>query len=433
MIPSSPSEADSQSETTGQLETSAAARVVSDLASIENTIALNTTARDVFKAFSASATVPGAVVLDAQGGLRGLISRRRFMEIFSQPYRTEVYFSRPLENLLREEFGSPLCLNAQDSIDVAAEAALAREQHMFYEPIAVRHTEGRFTILEPQQLLLALANQYKYQFRELQATKDSLVHSEKLASLGGLVAGVAHEINTPIGVSLSAASYLAEQIDVFGKALATNQVRKADLNELVSNTQEASGIILRNMERAATLISSFKQVAADQTSESRRIFDLKQSVGDILFSLGPSLKHSAVNLHQFVDEGIEMDCYPGALAQILSNLVLNALVHAFGPERSGNIRIAAALAARGNAITLTVEDDGVGIPAENLPRVFDPFFTTRRNQGGTGLGLHIVHNLVYNTLGGSIKVFSAVGQGARFEMRIPRVTPFQIGTKVSYI
>ena len=117
----------------------------------------------------------------------------------------------------------------------------------------------------------------------------------------------------------------------------------------------------------------------------------------------------------------------------MSNLVLNALVHAFGPERSGNIRIAAALAARGNAITLTVEDDGVGIPAENLARIFDPFFTTRRNQGGTGLGLHIVHNLVYNTLGGSIKVFSAVGQGARFEMRIPRVTPFQIGTKVSYI
>jgi signal transduction histidine kinase len=326
-----------------------------------------------------------------------------------------------------------LCLDANDSIDVAAEAALARDQRLFYEPIAVRHAIGHFTILEPQQLLLALANQYKFQFRELQAAKDSLVHSEKLASLGGLVAGVAHEINTPIGVSLSAASYLSEQIEVFSKALATNQLRKADLTDLVGNTKEASGIILRNMERAATLVSSFKQVAADQTSESRRIFDLKQSVGEILFSLGPSLKHSAVSLHQSVDEGIEMDCYPGALAQILSNLVLNALVHAFGSGRSGNIRVTATLASRGNAIALTVEDDGAGIPPENLARIFDPFFTTRRNQGGTGLGLHIVHNLVHNTLGGSIKVLSTPGQGARFEMRIPRITPVQAGAKLSYI
>jgi signal transduction histidine kinase len=384
------------------------------------------TPREVFQHFAVSPGIPAVVVLDAQGALSGLISRRRFMEIFSQPYRTEVYFSRPLATLLIEEFQAPLCVSAQESIDVAAQAALSRERELFYEPLAVASDDGRFTVLEAQELLHALANQYKYQFRELQVAKDSLVQSEKLASLGALVAGVAHEINTPIGVSLSAASYLADEIETFEKKLAANQVRKVDLADLVDNTKAGSAIILQNMERAATLVKSFKQVAADQTSELRRVFDLKQSIGEIFFSLEPSLKRTAVKLEFDVPESIEMDSFPGALAQIMSNLVLNALVHAFESEAQGSIHIKANTVAHSDEVKLVLQDDGVGISPDNVTRIFDPFFTTRRNQGGTGLGLHIVHNLVYKTLGGSIKVFSQPNEGTRFEMRVPRVAPVQV-------
>jgi signal transduction histidine kinase len=399
------------------------AALVSDLRTVEHSIALNASAREVFQSFRESPAMSGATVVDPAGALLGLISRRRCMEIFSQPYRMEVYFSRPLETLLNDEFPFPLCIAASATIDVAAQDALARPRHLFYEPIAVDHGGGCFSILEPQELLHALAIQYKYQFGELQSAKDSLVQAEKLASLGGLVAGVAHEINTPIGVSLSAASYLADKISAFNVALTSNQVRKADLNALVADTIEASDIILRNMERAATLVSSFKRVAADQTSESRRIFDLKQSVGEILFSLGPSFKHSGIQIEQSIDDDIEMDSYPGALAQIISNLVLNAQTHAFGVEAIGTIRITASLSSNKGEIKLSVHDNGCGIDAENLARIFDPFFTTRRNQGGTGLGLHIVHNLIHKTLAGSIQASSTPGSGTRFDIRIPRVTP----------
>lgn len=396
---------------------------VGSLNAIESCMPLGATAREVFNLFSSAGETPGVVVLNVDGKLRGLISRRRFMEIFSQPYRAEVYFSRPLETLLAHEFPAPLCILAMDSIDAAAQQALARERELFHEPIAVEHADRRFTILEPQELLHALANQYKFQFRELQITKDNLVQSEKLASLGALVAGVAHEINTPIGVSLSAASYLAGQIEAFEKTLAANLVRKLDLQNLVDNAKAGTALILHNMERAATLVKSFKQVAADQTSESRREFDLQQSIGEILLSLQPTLRKTGVKLQLDVPQGIRMDGFPGALAQIVSNLVLNALVHAFRPDGIGLVRVWAGAGAHEGEVKLVLEDDGVGIAPENLGRVFDPFFTTRRNQGGTGLGLHIVHNLVYKTMGGSIKVISQPGLGTRFEMRIPRIAP----------
>jgi signal transduction histidine kinase len=403
----------------------ASAVQVGELQMVAHAVSLENSARSVFQTFARFPELPGALVQDQNKHLHGLISRRRFMEIFSQPYRAEVYFSRSLEVLLRDEFAQPLCVGATQSIDSAAQQALARDRHNFYEPIAVDLGGYEYRILELQELLHALARQYKFQFQQLQSVKDSLVQAEKMASLGELVAGVAHEINTPIGVSLSAASYLSEQIEQFDRTVAQQQVRKTDLTAMVQNTREASGIILRNMERAAELVRSFKQVAADQTSESRRTFDLAETVQDILFSLGPSLKHSGVRLQHRVETGIEMDCFPGALAQIISNLVLNSLVHAYDDGDEGTISVEADRSATGDEVIVSVSDDGKGIAPHNLSRIFDPFFTTRRNQGGTGLGLHIVHNLVHGSLCGTIRVTSTLGAGARFEVRIPRVTPVQ--------
>jgi signal transduction histidine kinase len=402
----------------------APASLVGDLPTSECYVALNAPCKKVYARFVSDALIPGVVVLGTDGDIRGLMSRHRFMEVFSQTYRSEVYFSRPLELLLREEFAVPLCVPSDASIAAVAEAALQRPRDRFNEPVAVAYPGTVFKVLEMRDLLLALANIQTYQYQQLQVALNSLVQAEKLASLGGLVAGVAHEINTPVGVSLSAASHLVDQVDHFSKLLQRQQIRKADLESFVQGSREASGIILHNMERAAALVRSFKQVAVDQTSETRRRFDLQQTVGEILFNLGPSFKHSAVELRQNVEGGIAMDCYPGALAQILSNLVLNGLVHGFDDAAPGTIEVLGTHLANGQDVEISVRDNGRGIAPPVLGRVFDPFFTTRRNQGGTGLGLHIVYNLVRNTLGGSITVHSTVGQSTCFTIRIPRVAPY---------
>ena len=397
--------------------------LVGELSTFECTIALQTPCRQVYGMLTSNALIPGVIVLDVHGDICGLMSRHRFMEVFSQSYRSEVYFSRPLEKLLKEEFPPPLCVAADHAIAIAADAALQRPRERFNEPLAVDYGAKQFRVLEIRDLLHALANIHAHQYAQLQVALDSLVQAEKLASLGGLVAGVAHEINTPIGVSLSAASHLVDQVDSFARLVERQQVRKTDLQTFVSGTREAAGIILNNMERAAGLVRSFKQVAADQTSESRRTFDLKQTVGEILFNLGPSFKHSAIELSSHVAEEITMDSYPGALAQIVSNLVLNAMVHGFQEGEAGIIQVTADLLPSHQAVQLRVQDDGRGIPADVLGRVFDPFFTTRRNQGGTGLGLHIVYNLVRNTLGGTISVNSTHGQGTGVVIQIPCITP----------
>jgi signal transduction histidine kinase len=401
----------------------APAATVGDLPTFACSVLVSVHCKQVYAMFVSDTLMPGLVVQTASGELCALLSRQRFMEVFSQTYRREVYFSRPLESLLRDKSFEPLCVPAEATVALAAELALNRSRERFNEPIAIDYGLGTYKVLETRDLLLALANTHAYQHSQLQVALDSLIQAEKLASLGALVAGVAHEINTPVGVSLSAASHLNERVLGFGKLLEGQQIRKADLNDFVAESREASAIILHNMERAADLIRSFKQVAADQASESRRQFDLQHAIGEILFNLGPSFKHSKVILAQTIDEGIAMDCFPGALAQILSNLVLNGLSHGFEEGMEGVIHVSAALLVNGREVEIRVQDNGRGIAPDILGRVFDPFFTTRRNRGGTGLGLHIVYNLVRNTLGGRISVQSILGQGSTFVIRIPCTTP----------
>jgi signal transduction histidine kinase len=256
---------------------------------------------------------------------------------------------------------------------------------------------------------------------ELRQTQESLLQSERLASLGSLVAGVAHEINTPVGIALTSASVLKDATDTLAAQVGEGAIRKSDILRYLETAGESTRLIMNNAYRAAHLIHSFKQIAVDQVSEARRRFGLEEYIGEVVSSLQPKLKQTPVRLTVDCPEEIELDSYPGALAQVITNLTLNCVEHAFEPDTGGNIDIR--VRCDGPLIEMRVSDDGKGISPEMLDRVFDPFVTTRRGQGGTGLGLNIVFNLVVKQFGGSIAVSSVLGQGASFVLRIPRVAP----------
>lgn len=251
----------------------------------------------------------------------------------------------------------------------------------------------------------------------LRQAQGQLVMSEKLAALGGLVAGVAHEINTPVGVALSATSTMAEKNRVISDLFATGEMKRSDLTEYLESTREGVEMSLINLNRASDLIRSFKMVAADQVSESRRSFNVCEYVGQVLLSLRPKLKRTAHRVEVVCDEDLVIDSYPGAFSQILTNFIVNSLTHAFGEKEEGLMRIE--IAKNDGMLNLTYSDDGCGIAPEFQDRIFDPFFTTARAKGSTGLGLHIVFNIVTSTLGGTITCCSAPGQGTTFQVRMP--------------
>jgi signal transduction histidine kinase len=255
----------------------------------------------------------------------------------------------------------------------------------------------------------------------LQATQSELVRSEKLSALGSLVAGVAHELNTPIGNSLTVASTMLDQTREFSQAMASGLTR-SKLENYVANTSEGTGILMRSLRHAADLVASFKQVAVDQTSVNRRRFDLHDTVEEILLTLGHSIRKTQHTVHSHIAPHLSMESYPGPLGQVLTNLINNAMVHAFEGIAHGVITISAQLQGDSH-IKITVQDNGVGIPVANLERVFDPFFTTKLGRGGSGLGLNIVYNLVREALGGTVTVSSEPGQGACFTLVLPLRAP----------
>jgi signal transduction histidine kinase len=257
----------------------------------------------------------------------------------------------------------------------------------------------------------------------LTATQETLLIAEKMASLGQLVAGIAHEINTPIGTALTAASFLSEKTRALHEAIASNRLKRSTLSDYAEMARDSTGFILSNLTRAAELIHSFKQVSVDQTSDERRRFDLGAYLEEILISLHPRLKRGNHTLTLDCPEKIEMDSYPGALFRIFTNLVVNALTHALegNPDRPTGCMVLTARPDGPDHVLLTFSDDGQGIAPEHLTRVFDPFFTTRRSEGGTGLGLNIVYNLVTQTLKGSITITSTLGAGTSLTIRLPRL------------
>ncbi len=265
---------------------------------------------------------------------------------------------------------------------------------------------------------LAAANkELQTALENLRQTQGQLVMSEKLAALGGLVAGVAHEINTPVGVALSATSTMAEKNRVISELFASGEMKRSDLTEYLESSREGVDMSLINLNRASDLIRSFKMVAADQVSESRRSFNVREYIGQVLLSLRPKLKKTPHRVEVECDEELVIESYPGALSQILTNFIVNSLTHAYDEGQTGLIRIE--VAKSDGTLTLTYSDDGRGIDPKAQDRIFEPFYTTARARGSTGLGLHIVFNIVTVTLGGTVTCCSAVGQGTTFQVRIP--------------
>lgn len=254
--------------------------------------------------------------------------------------------------------------------------------------------------------------------QHLEQTRKDLIESEKLAALGGLVAGVAHEINTPVGIAVSTASYLSERTQAAQVTWREGHLEPAAQQQYFSDAQESARLLLSNAQRVARLVANFRQLAVDRISEERRPFDLRACVDDTLRDLKPRLDEAGVALQVDVPAGIAMDSYPVALAQVLTNLTVNALQHAF--TAGGSIAITARLG-DDDAVQLRLRDDGQGIDAALRDRVFEPFFTTRRMLGGTGLGLYIVNQLVTRQLGGSVVLEAATSRGSCFDMRLPRV------------
>ena len=289
---------------------------------------------------------------------------------------------------------------------------MARAVEVFREnAIAKRKTEDE---------LRASKEKAENALHELSAAQQNLIDAERLAALGGLVAGVAHEVNNPIGISLTVASSFARRTEAFEDELkAGNGLRRSQLDEFVRTSRDAAQQLVGNLHRAGELIQSFKQVAVDRSHAERRTFNLSEATYQIIASLRPALKKASIALSVEVPENLVIDGYPGSYGQILTNLFLNAGTHAFADGRSGTIAISAK--PRGNDdIEIIFADNGAGMTPDVQRQAFDPFFTTRRNEGGTGLGLHIVYNLVTQQLGGRMMLDSRPGQGTTFRIIMPR-------------
>jgi signal transduction histidine kinase len=257
--------------------------------------------------------------------------------------------------------------------------------------------------------------------QHLEQTRTSLIESEKLASLGGLVAGVAHEINTPVGIVVSTASYLNDRTRALQTAAKTATLERATVEKYLRDAGESARLLLSNATRLGQLVLNFKQLALNRASEERHRFDLREHVEDTIRDLQPRLSDASVAVRVDIAPGIEMDSYPIALAQVIANLVVNSLQHAFEPgDRTGQITIRGQLH-EGDDVEIEYSDNGRGIAPALAPRVFEPFVTTRRLLGGSGLGLFLVNQIVTRQLNGSLHLDNGAGRGVRFSMRFPRI------------
>jgi signal transduction histidine kinase len=254
----------------------------------------------------------------------------------------------------------------------------------------------------------------------LHRSQEELARNAAKATLGTLVASVTHELATPLGNSLITASTCADLGKRFAQLVESGTLKRSDLTGFLQEIREGSDLIERNLHRAVELVKAFKQVAADQASEQRRRFTLAAVVQEVLDTLGPSLRRQPHRVEVDIPEDIQLDSYPGALGQVLINLINNAYLHGFEGRVRGTVHIAAQ--ARDGSVLLRVADDGVGMSQALMAQLFQPFFSTKIGRGGTGLGMSIVENLVKKTLGGSLTVESTLGQGTTVLIRLP-VTP----------
>lgn len=332
--------------------------------------------------------VAGAITLTASGGVK-----KPFL-VYIAPVATQG--AQSLVTSLLDQTDRFAAQAAQEAINQALEARVAERT---------------------SDLTLAL--------QRLQDTQADLVQSENLASLGSMVAGIAHELNTPIGTAVTVASTLHGRVADLRHVIANDGLRRSTLTDFLTDSEEMADLILRSIERAATQIHSFKQMSVDRTSERRRQFVLKDLVHDVVMSIRPSLPPARITIVQTVDADIVCDSLPGPLGQVLTNLIQNAAVHGFGERACGTITIHAELKQSDNdtRVVLTVHDDGVGMSEHTRHHAFDPFYTTRLGHGGSGLGLSISHRLATAVLGGSLAIESTPASGSCFTFCFRQVLP----------
>jgi signal transduction histidine kinase len=251
--------------------------------------------------------------------------------------------------------------------------------------------------------------------------EKQIIKLEKLSEVGGLVAGVAHEVNTLIGVCVTAISFQLKKVTAMEESFKNNKIGKNDFQEFLSLLSDINSIIFSNLERVSVFIKDFKRVSVDMTHEECMNFFVKKQIDSILNALSPQLKQTKHKINVICDENLEISSFPGSFSQIITNFITNSLIHGFDEQQSGNISITAEKYQ--DYVQLVYSDDGKGIPSENLDKIFNPFYTTKKSQGGTGLGLNIIFNIVTKTLKGTITCKSTESKGTSFIIKIPLQTP----------
>jgi len=335
----------------------------------------------------------------------GQPSRQQFLEIENyleqhQHHQFEWVFTRPTgQSIWVEIILTTITLNNQDVV------------HVVWRDISDKKTlEGQ--ILKRNNELESKNSELNQVIDELNLAQDKLVASEKMASLGGLVAGIAHEVNTPVGIGLTASSLFIDLTNELEKKYLAKTMSNQYFSDYLKSALEAANLIYRNLDRTAELVQSFKQISVDQSSDERRSFNVLKYINGILLSTHHIMKNSNLNISVICCDRLVIDSYPGAFSQILSNFLINSSIHAYPQHQAGAIIIK--LKNNNGAITLSYQDDGRGISPEHLKRIFEPFFTTNRDFGGSGLGLNIIYNIVSNRLNGKIECHSTVGFGTEF-------------------
>ena len=256
---------------------------------------------------------------------------------------------------------------------------------------------------------------------QLQQAQSQLIESEKLAALGGLVAGVAHEVNTPLGIAVTATSVLSETLDSLRQQFTAQTLTSQQFSDLLAQASDSTQMLVNNLQRAARLVRDFKQTAVDQVSEARSQFQVEQVLRALIASLHSETRKVPVEPLLECPSGLQMNSLPGVLTQVLANLILNSVRHAFADQAAPLIEIR--LQEQGEQVLLDYRDNGCGVPESLRERIFEPFFTTKRGSGGSGLGLNIVYNLVTRKLGGKLEFSSQPGQGVHFRLSLPRELP----------
>jgi signal transduction histidine kinase len=326
----------------------------------------------------------------------------------NKDYRHQVQDAPLIElSALVESINSMLSkINQQIAKFAEAEKEITELNHSLEEKVVTRTQALRDS---NQELLDALEQVHQYQ--------SQVIQSEKMASLGQMVAGVAHEVNTPIGLGVTASTMLSDRIDEIQQALDSKSLSAKKLEKFLADSKENTQIIYRNLSRAADLISSFKQVAVDQTADNARMVNLRSFVQEVITSLHPTLKKSHHNIEVDCEENLEILTKPGPINQVIINLIMNSIIHGFDEQEEGTIKLK--IWTENLRCHIDYSDDGKGIEEKIKQKIFDPFVTTRRGEGGSGLGMHLVYNLVTQALNGTIDVESQLGEGATFRIEFP--------------